>query len=106
MLSVFSVYWAQLQLHAQVRLNQIANCENADGISTILSIVCPYMKQGCIQIFFMQKIVEKQQEERETSDVWDFIILSFIRIMFKLISVGYVEANSWSWRASSKHMDG
>ena len=46
------------------RHNQIANCENADGISTILSIVCPYMKQGCIQIFFMQKIVEEQQEER------------------------------------------
>ena len=46
------------------RHNQIANCKNADGISTILSIVCPYMKQGCIQIFFMQKIVEEQQEER------------------------------------------
>ena len=48
----------------QARHNQIANCKNADGISTILSIVCPYMKQGCIQIFFMQKIVEEQQEER------------------------------------------
>ena len=47
----------------QARHNQIANCKNADGISTILSIVCPYVKRGCIQIFFMQKIVEKQQEE-------------------------------------------
>ena len=49
--------------YASVLHNQIANCKNADGISTILSIVCPYVKRGCIQIFFMQKIVEKQQEE-------------------------------------------
>ena len=54
----------QASIASLARHNQIANCKNADGISTILSIVCPYMKQGCIQIFFMQKIVEEQQEER------------------------------------------
>ena len=72
----------------QARHNQIANCKNADGISTILSIVLPLHEARLhTNIFYAKDLL---RDER------DLKYLSFIRIMFKLISVGYVEANSWS----------
>ena len=52
MLSVFPVYWAQQ--HAQVRLNQIANCENADGILP-LSAFTP--RQSQTQEFLLNGIL-------------------------------------------------
>ena len=42
--------------YASVLHNQIANCKNADGISTVLSIVRLHSRQDCIQIFFMSNI--------------------------------------------------